>query len=352
MMSSIADADATASASPKQVTWEDMLAAFRALGGVAENLRIGRSPQGQGLYAADPAMPVLMRIPGSLIFPIEEVAFTDGRIGINDASTAGRAEREFFHVYANSFSWGGGGRREAETYLAGLDALPVEVRQVLIAGFGMGEFLEGEREERIRRWFLRSRLKTWNGRSVLIPIMELAGRDAEGLTFRADAGGNLQIEGRVRDEILVNHGPIDAFGFFRSTGLARRQPQAFSLPLQLNIEDRKLRIDRNLSARVVRGSVHAPMVQGARDELVFSYLMIGSLNNPRLSRPIFTALAQESGISDVNDAFDKILYFNRLRFLELLAALEPYEGGMIAALRRMARHQLEAMAFCIGTRDL
>jgi hypothetical protein len=41
-----------------------------------------------------------------------------------------------------------------------------------------------------------------------------------------------------------------------------------------------------------------------------------------------------------------------MRFLRLLEALEPYEGGMIATLRKTARYQLEATSYHIGTGEL
>ena len=47
--------------------WNDMLNEFRALGGVAENIRIGHGPFGRGLFPIDPKKPVSISIPESLL---------------------------------------------------------------------------------------------------------------------------------------------------------------------------------------------------------------------------------------------------------------------------------------------
>jgi hypothetical protein len=68
---------------------------------------------------------------------------------------------------------------------------------------------------------------------------------------------------------------------------------------------------------------------------------------------MFRALMKESGMAEAeaDEGFDHIVHYNRMRFLKLLAAVESCEGEMAVTLRKMARHQLEAMSHCIGSRD-
>jgi hypothetical protein len=61
---------------------------------------------------------------------------------------------------------------------------------------------------------------------------------------------------------------------------------------------------------------------------------------------------REAGLENADEAFDSILNFNWTRCLNLLAVLEPYQGGMISTLRKVARYQLESMSYCIGSREL
>jgi len=51
----------------QQRLWEEMLEEFRALGGVAENIRLDDGPLGRGLFPIDAASPIRIFIPESLL---------------------------------------------------------------------------------------------------------------------------------------------------------------------------------------------------------------------------------------------------------------------------------------------
>src|SRR5205085_2034430 len=103
-----------------------------------------------------------------------------------------------------------------------------------------------------------------------------------------------------------------------------------------------------------RGAVMVPTMTSDDSAIVLSYLMIGNIGAPRLCRGIFRTLMKEAGIpeADADEALDRILHFNRMKFLRLLGALEAYEGPMAVTLRQVARYTLEAMSHCIGSRQL
>jgi hypothetical protein len=61
---------------------------------------------------------------------------------------------------------------------------------------------------------------------------------------------------------------------------------------------------------------------------------------------------RDAGQKDPERVFDRILLENRLKFLKLLEVLEEHDGGLIRVLRRVARYQLEAMSWCVGSREL
>jgi hypothetical protein len=332
-------------------TWDEMLSAFRALGGTADNIRLGHGPLGRGLFSLDPARPVLLRVPEGLLFPIEEVEFVGERIRIRESARIANQKREFFERYENAFSWGGGGRQESEEYIAALDSLPSEVRALLIADFAMGELLEGNPVERTRKRFLTSRLIEWNGRDVVMPLIELANHHPMGFAYTR-LGADLQVQGNARDEVLACYTAQDSFGIFCGFGFAYPQPGAFSLPTNVTMEARELRIERDASRRVKRGDVWTPQINSRGNKLVLSFLMIGNPKSPKLSRGTFCGLMRQAGVSAPDEAFDLIVHVNAMKFLKLLGALAPHQGEMIVTLRKMARYQLEAMAHCIGTREL
>ena len=71
-------------------SWNEMLGEFRALGGVADNVRLGYGPFGRGIFPIDTTRPVSIRIPEDLLLPIEhavidglaDVGGRDGRLGL------------------------------------------------------------------------------------------------------------------------------------------------------------------------------------------------------------------------------------------------------------------------------
>ena len=333
-------------------TWEAMLDDFRALGGVAENIRFGNGPHGHGLFPIDPAKPVFLRLPNNLLFPVAEIEFVDERIKIKDSASVGQSERDFFEAYENAFSWGAGGRSESANFVAAFDELPTDVRALLTAEFGMREFIEGDLVERTRKRFLKSRIIDWDKTQVVMPLVEMANHDPHGLPYRADEFGRLHIQGNVSGEILVAYGSQDAFGIFRTFGFVTEQPQAYSLQMKTKTKVGDLRIHRNITDQTRRGAFLIPRLTSEGGSHVLSYLMIGNPKFPRLSRGIFQTLMKQAGVPNPNEVFDVVLRSNRAKFLKLLVALEPLGGEMAVTLRKMAHIQLERISHCIGARDL
>jgi hypothetical protein len=114
----------------------------------------------------------------------------------------------------------------------------------------------------------------------------------------------------------------------------------------------ELIIQWEIGAYTIRGNFPVPQVNIQGSNLLLSHLMIGRRGFPRLSRGIFCTLMREAGATNADEVFDNILYFNRMKFLKLLEVLEPHKGEMIVSLRKMAHYQLEAMAYCMGKREL
>jgi hypothetical protein len=332
-------------------TWGDMLKSFRALGGIAENIELGEGPRGRGLFARDETKPVLLRVPESLLFQVKDLEFEDDRLRLKSATDAGDRERAFFERYQRAFSWGAGGRTESAEFVAALDGLPAEVRDILTADFGLRDLLEGDPAGRAQMRFLDSRVikKAGSESEYLMPLVELANHDAEGLSF--DFRRDLQILGKVSGEILVNYGVHDSLSIFQAFGFATRQPNAFSLPSRLALSPREIFVRKNTSLVPQRGMCPVPQLHFDATRVELSHLMIGHSKFPRLSRGIFRMLMKEAGVPDPDEVFDQILHLNWTRWLRLLAALAPHEGEMIVLLRRVAHYQLETMSHCVGSRD-
>ena len=63
-------------------SWDEMIAEFRRLGGVAENFRYGTGPFGRGLFAIDPTQPVRLQVPKRLLIPTDMLVAKGDRLEI------------------------------------------------------------------------------------------------------------------------------------------------------------------------------------------------------------------------------------------------------------------------------
>lgn len=332
-------------------TWNQMLDRFRALGGAADNIVQREGPLGRGIFPRDPEKPILLRVPPNLLVPVEDIEFGDGRIKVRESSQIEKRERYFFEKYQNEFSWGNGGRAEIEACIDGLDRLPSSLRELLGAEFDFNDFLHDTGSDRIFRRFIQTRYIKWNGRMVAMPLMELVNHGPEADTY-GTGDDRVSVKGMFSSEVLVRYCRDDPFGIFTSWGFASPEFQAFSFPLTLKLEGCQIAINRDITVAGNRKDFRFPVVTSAAGNLALSFLMIGNAKAPKISKGIFYRLMKDNGLADAEATFDRILHFNRTKFLTLLGALEALQGEMITTLRTAIRYQLDAMSHCIGTRDL
>jgi hypothetical protein len=323
-----------------------MIEAFRALGGVAENIVSGE----HGLFAVDPAEPVLIRVPPDLVMRVQDIAMVHGRIALDVSAEVPEPARRFFDRYANAFGMRTVRAAEVFSFVKALAALPSDVREVLATDLGLGPLLQGDPDEGIRDDFLRARQIVWQGGRAIAPVIELARYDPGGL--RPERGVNLQIQGYVKKEVFVRFAPQDAFSAFRLFGRAVPEAAAFSLATTVNFEPFQIDIGRKLIESTRRGKDPVPKISRDGQKVSLSYLLLGQRKAPALPRSVFRALLTEAGWDNPDEAFDRIVRFNALKFIKLLQSLEPHEGEMISMLRTMARYQLEAMSHCVGSRGI
>ena len=330
-----------------QWSWEEMLEAFRALGGTAENIHLEEAEG--GLSPRDPERPVVLHVPENLLLPLEALEFAEGSLRLKETGDVSQAARGFFECYERAF--GPVILAHAAAAIAALDSLPAQVKEVLSGYFGMREFFEDNRAPRIESRFIESRAISRGEQWVVAPVLELARDDPKGLAIEHDRG--TRIAGPACDGIRVFHPFHDALAIFQRFGFAAGQPAAFSLPMSFATDGIEISIGRNLHLGERRGEVIVPQLNVvARDNLALSHMMMGHSRFPRLARGIARARMREANVMDPDGQFDRIAQENSARLLKLLDVMEREEGQTIVTLRRMARYQLEAMSWSIGTREI
>lgn len=329
--------------------WNELLDEFRALGGVADNIRLGQGAFGRGLFPIDPTRRVRLHTPENLLIDVADVGFENGALRVAPGAKVGARERSFFENYHAHISWGGGGREEIEKIFEQASALPEPIRRDLGAKYHCGSWFEDPPSGLIERQFIDSREFYYNGRDVMMPVIELANH-GDASAYGCESG--ISIESSVKGELTVRYAETDAYGFFRSWGFVCDSAIAFSVEVDGSIEGARLFIERQTSGAKngPRPWVPSLTVNGGVAKL--NFLMLGNGNFPRLCRGIFRRVLREAGFEDVDEAFDKIRRTNLRHFLAMLGDLEAVDGPMALSLRRMARYQLQALSNCFGAREV
>ncbi len=331
-------------------TWDEMIEEFRALGGIADNVRMGTGPLGRGLFAIDAERPAQIHVPTNLLFDAENITFENDMLRVKEKSKDRAREEKFFENFENIFSWGGGGRVECEEKNNLFAGVPEPIAQLISKRFVKTNLFNKAGPDSARNRFLTSRrLRVKDGRNVLMPVLELVNHDVSGQPFTFDAG--LGVKGVFSSEILARYNITDPFGAFFTWGFPSNSFHAYSLPLAIKLGGRQLLIKRDLKEKEALGRVMAPKISTKGRNIILSHLMIGSAKNPRLAKGTFYRLMRDMEVPNVEEVFDRIYSTNTTRFLNLLLELEKFEGPSIAALRKMALLQLEAISHCMGVRD-
>jgi hypothetical protein len=333
--------------------WEELLAEFRALGGTADNVCLRNGAYGRGVFPIDPAKPISMHVPESLLIDVADAGFENGKFRLGPNSKAGFRETVFLENYENMFSWGAGGRDEIEGILEQAQRLPRALRQTLKSEYHFGDWFEDPNDEVLQTRFIEARYISYKNRTVLMPIMELINHNSQDAgADHLDTKNGISFGGVFPGEVLTKYSDTDAFGAFASWGFASEQPQAFSIPLKGSPGKNAVEVGRDLTSLSQKTQFWIPKTAREENNVRLQFLMIGNRKYPRLCKGIFYKLMREASMADFEEAFDKIRYANLSFATNLMAEIELAEGPMAQTLRRVVRYQLQAISSCFGVRDI
>ncbi|HWE44464.1 MAG TPA: hypothetical protein VG407_00435 [Caulobacteraceae bacterium] len=332
-------------------TWDELLAAFRALGGVADNVVIRSGPHGRGLYPKKAGQPVKLFAPPNLLFKVDEMIFEGGRLTLQPDAQVTDAERAFFDNYHAAFGWGGGGRADCESFLARLAAVPANLRQAVNTELMIEGFFEGDKDaaNRAQSRFLGTRKIKRGEHMVLMPVLELVNHTPTGPLMDLKEGARL--DGVFDGEIRFRYAVTDALGVFTSWGFASDEVTAYSLPLTFRFKTGTVAVNRQTAKAVKGGQFRPPAVTKENGATVLSHVLLGHRSYPKLAKTQFYAAMREAGVTDAETIFDTVAHHNRLRYLKVLDLLEDRPGDLMNELRRMARFQLNALSYALGDRS-
>jgi len=336
-----------------------LLDAFRALGGVAENLAIATGPHGLALTLPDPSRPARLHVPQALLIPTAATVLDPaGALVVKPETTIAPPVKAFFADYQRLAGWQGPGRAQTLAERARLAALPEALKDALIRDARLAFLFEPDNESALLDRFIHARHIDWRGVPSFMPVMDLANHDWRAANYGFAPDG-LTIAGRFPGgEMTVCYNHLDSWQRFVRYGFVSDERHAWSIPLGFKAGAAALTVGAEPAQAETRSGLTFPLVTRDGDGLALSHLMLGDRLRPEAPRSIFLALARDHGLAQPGLAFERIVHANRLFFLKLSGLAEaaadagPETHDAARQFRALVRAQLEALSFAIGARDI
>ncbi len=327
-------------------SWDELLAAFRALGGVADNVAQGHGAFGRGLFPVDPKRPVRLHVPKGVLVLEDDAELKDGELRVRQGAKISEPARAFFDAYQRYCSWGGGGREEVMGFFNGVRSLPEAVASALTKELHLGFLFEEVTEEAVRERFVKSRCISIDDANHIMPMIELANHSSDGQSY--DASRGVTVSGRFEGEILVRYDFADTCLRFIHYGFISPERFAFCVPLSISQGGVTLTVRQDYHLNRQQDDVLIPLASLSGAQLTLSHLTLGDRKRPYSPRRVFQHVARRViDAPGAEELFDRVLMVNRDLFLRILAACEETEGPMVTSIRRMCRLQLEALSSCL-----
>jgi hypothetical protein len=323
--------------------WEKTLERFHALGGVAENVRLGEGSYGRGLFPKDYKQPIKMSVPKQLLVPTEWLQLDEQEnLVLSDGCGWADEVKAFYLDYQHDYGIAGSLMQNIMGQQSELFNLPESVKAMLI-GYGVSaSLLQKPTRQACLEIYKNSRRALSNNQLVLMPLVELVNHDEHSKkTF--DTVPTLGISGKFSDEILVHYGMAgDAVLMFEAYRFSAPKTYAFSGALSINLGSKVIKISRFVTLFETIENTNIPKLKVDGDTIHLSCLAVGSLNDKSSPKKVFTKLMQSVGMPAhmASNVFDGIVDQNQSFFLRLFEELKPLEGTVIENMRSMARNQL------------
>lgn len=336
------------------MTWDELLAAFRSLGGVAENVRLGEGPLGRGIFPIDAGKPAMLHTPPSMHIPVRDIRLRDGRMTAETNHVEPRA-LAFFEAYEAYFGWGAGGLEAMWEQQQAWHTLPEDVIACIRA---MGAPESGERRfaapnvELCMYDYLDERKFGQVESASIVPMIDLVNHSSYVPTYTFEDG--VGVQGAFDDEVVVCYNRSDPWSLAAHYGFAATSPIAYSTGIIVGLpRGEKLTVARDIDPVATQNTLRFPKLETTPDGIRLSHVALGFTTAKDLPRAMFRKML-DSRLStpEADYVFDGIQDYNRTQFIKLLRMLRRYDGQLVQTLQDAAINQLETLSAYAGARSL
>lgn len=334
-------------------TWDELVEAFRALGGTIDNVRMGEGTFGRGLFPIDPKRAAQIIVPAQLLIDVADLVIDNDQLVLRPNASVAPDIRAFFERFQRDFSFGAGVAQDGRRMIRQQHALPAQVQEFMLASHAPGaRRFPPLSDASLLRWFIGTRSAIFAApgkthRQVLMPVLELINHSSAHAPYANRVDG-LEVAGRFDGELLMRYTSRDTWQTFVAWGFVSREPAAFSIGLDIGEPGgRTLRIRPGSVDRVGDDPASLPRIEDRDGILHLAHMLLGFAAEPGAPRWVFGRAMKRHGIKEPGELFDIIAHINRSWFYKLLELAEGETDGL-AQLRAAARIQLETMSFSFG----
>lgn len=326
-------------------SWEELLSAFRELGGIADNVSFQTVNDRRGIFPINPALPFNLFIPDQAIIAQDDVEIVDDHLVLKQEADVTPQVRRFFNAYHAFTSWTDGGKQEVEAFLHNMYGLPDQIKNLLESKFYFSELLAKPDTEKTLKRFVSTRRLTHRDKQVLFPVLELVNHGPVKTAFDSTDKG-ISLKGSSETEILAGYCLSDSWMRFKSYGFATRERWAFSDPFNVTPRDGSLKISvRNAPDEFVAlpNGLVAPIIKRKKQSIDISFIIIGDRADPSVPVRLFRERIRKELGAGSDEFFETLSYINRMKFLELLRVCDGYDSPVVTTLKNACHYQLETL---------
>ena len=329
--------------------WHAFLDDFRAFGGRAENVMQRKGNFGMGIFPIDPSKPVDLFVPSNLLVPLDNIELKDGNVVIKDDQNFPQGYSDWFYKYQDIYSWGAEGKERTLAFEEGLKALPENIQNLLKnCGLYNAEirFPEKDTDNEILQRFLLTRCINYQGKTVVMPIIDLVNHAPSAGPYDVKSGG-VAIGGTHDGEVLVRYNLMDPIRRLINYGFSAAEPTGFSI---------RCRIQHQENMVIVQGGKNDKPMQPCKvtfekDRFIVQQPLLGSLQTPKLPRTLFIQACKDAEGINANELFDQIHQFNKIALIKIIRELQNIDGEVASLLKTGCLDQLIAQSHYFGVRD-
>ena len=278
-------------------SWEYLLAEFRKLGGIADNVSQMEGEFGRGIFPLNPNLRSRIFVPSKLMVKSEDVFLKDNRIRIKERKGYKKEIRDFFNLYQDNFSWGKGGKEETESFEKGLSLFNSNLKELIKihALVDLEKRHKGNWDEVILKQFLESRLITFNNEAMIAPMFDLVNHEITSLPFIINSEGiSTPNYPPTNKELRHSYNCSSPLSQFFAFGFFSKETIIFSVPFTINIKKGGIKL--NCKGKNFRDDLMT--IQRDANTITIEGLPIADANNPELPKIYFDELLRK--IEDIN----------------------------------------------------